>query len=380
MSGPILITGARAPVAVDLARAFAAAGHEVHLADSVTPWAARWSRAGRRRVHRLPPARQDFPGYAAALAAWVDRYDPALIVPTCEEVFYVAAAAARGGFAGRVFAPPLETLRTLHSKLLFPAFARSIGLAAPDTWPIHSRDDLDALGRARGDLVLKPEYSRFGTETLVRPDAAALRRFAPATGRAWVAQPFVAGEEICLWSAAREGRIVASAVYRPAWRHRRAAAFAFERVDLPAAEAVAARVAEATGITGHLSFDLIVTPEGEAVPIECNPRAVSGLHLFDGGADLARAMTGEGPAVRPTADLRYLAPAMVLLGPMAGNWRALAADWRRGADSLGRPGDRGPALGALLDAARFALAGLASWNSPTDQTTVDIEWNGEALP
>jgi hypothetical protein len=380
MSGPILITGARAPVAVDLARAFAAAGHEVHLADSVTPWAARWSRSARGRIHRLPPARQDFPAYAAALAAWVARHDPALIVPTCEEVFYVAAAAARGGFADRVFAPPLETLRTLHSKLLFPAFARSIGVAAPDTWPIRSLGDLDALGRAPGELVLKPEYSRFGTETLVRPGGGALRRFAPSPDRTWVAQNFVEGEEICLWSAARAGKIVASAAYRPAWRHRAAAAFAFERVDLPAAEAVAARVAEATGMTGHLSFDLIVTPEGEAVAIECNPRAVSGLHLFDCGPELARAMTGEGPPVRPAADLRYLAPAMVLLGPMAGGWRALARDWRRGADSLGRPGDRGPAFGALLDAARFALAGLANRHGPTGQTTVDIEWNGEALP
>jgi len=379
MTGPVLITGARAPVAVDLARAFAAAGHDIHLADSVTPWAARWSRAGRGRVHLLPPARFRFEAYAAALADWVARYDPMLIVPTCEEVFFVAAAAARGGFAGRVFAPPLDDLRRLHSKLLFPALARSIGVAAAETWPINGMADVEALGIPSDQLVLKPEYSRFGTETLVRPCAAALRGFSPAPGRTWVAQRFLAGEEICLWSASRDGRIVASAAYRPLWRHRRAAAFAFERIDLPAAEQVAARVAGATGMTGHLSFDLIVTPEGEAVPIECNPRAVSGLHLFDGAPDLARAMTGDGPPVRPSASLRYLAPAMILLGPLAGRWRALAADWRRGGDALGRPGDRGPAFGALIDAGRFALAGLAARHSPTDQTTVDIEWNGEPL-
>ena len=40
----MLITGARAPVAVDLARAFSAAGYETHLADSVAGWAARMSR------------------------------------------------------------------------------------------------------------------------------------------------------------------------------------------------------------------------------------------------------------------------------------------------------------------------------------------------
>ncbi len=381
MSRPVLITGARAPVAIDLARAFAAGGYDLYLADSVTPWAARWSRAGRRRIVRLPPARHAFDAYAAALADWVARHDPALIVPTCEEIFYVAAAAARHGFAKRLFAPPLEVLRRLHSKLLFPALLRSIGAPALETWAIESPQDLEALGIAPGELVLKPEYSRFGTATLVRPDRAALRRFAPAPGRAWVAQRFVAGEELCLWSAARDGRIVASAAYRPLWRHRRAAAFAFELVAAPAAEAVAAKVAAATGMTGHLSFDFIVTESGEAVAIECNPRAVSGVHLFDGDPALAAAIAGEGPRAEPKAELRYLAPAMLLLGPVAGRgrWRDLAGDWRRGGDALGRAGDRGPALGALLDAARFALTGFSRGRSPTGQTTDDIEWNGEPL-
>lgn len=36
----VLITGARAPVALDLARAFHAAGHDVELGDCRTVWAA----------------------------------------------------------------------------------------------------------------------------------------------------------------------------------------------------------------------------------------------------------------------------------------------------------------------------------------------------
>jgi predicted ATP-grasp superfamily ATP-dependent carboligase len=383
MKRRVLITGARAPVAIDLARSFAAAEYEVHLADSVVPWAAKWSRVGRGHVHRLPAARWAFDDYGSALAALVNQLDPELLVPTCEEVFYVAAAARRHGFANRTFAPDLPTLRTLHSKIRFAEFAHSIGLPAPRTWAVGNPRDVSSLPLCSKQLVFKPEYSRFGTATLLRPDSKRLARL-NFEGQLWAAQEFVEGTEVCLWSAAVRGRVVASAAYRPAWRFGHAASYAFERIQNPAVEDVARKVAEATGMTGHLSFDIIVTPQGDAVPIECNPRAVSGVHLFDGCAELAQAMMGNVPPLQPQSAFRYLAPAMLVLGaPKAlatGRWRVFAADWRRGADVLGRPGDRLPALGALMDAGRFALAGLMRRRSASGQSTDDIEWNGEVLP
>ncbi|ROZ74323.1 hypothetical protein [Ramlibacter sp. WS9] len=384
MTRRILITGARAPVAIDLARSFDAAGYEVHLADSVVPWAAKWSRVGSGRVHRLPPARWAFDDYAAALSASVTTLDVELVIPTCEEVFYVAAAAAQRGFADRTFAPGLQTLRTLHSKISFAQLARSVGLSAPQTWAVANAQELASLPLPAEQLVFKPEYSRFGTATLIRPDSKRLARINFADGQVWAAQRFVEGTEVCLWSAAVRGRVVASAAYRPAWRFGHAASYAFEQFHHPAVEAVATRVAAETEMTGHLSFDIILSPQGEAVPIECNPRAVSGLHLFDGSAALAHALMGEGPPLQPPPGLRYLAPAMLVLGaPSAiasGRWGEFLADWQRGADVLGRPGDRLPAVGALVDAARFAMAGLKGRRSAAGQSTDDIEWNGEALP
>lgn len=380
----ILITGARAPVAIDLARSFAAAGYEVHMADSVVPWAAKWSKVARGRIHRLPPARWAFADYGRALAHLVDALDPALVIPTCEEVFYVAAAAQAHGFASRTFAPDIATLQTLHSKILFAQSARSLGLRAPDTWRVTSPADLALLPVGPGDLVFKPEYSRFGTATLIRPTAQALARLDLDGTQAWAAQRFVAGTEICLWTAVRAGRVVASAAYRPAWRFGHAASYAFERFEHPAVDAVASTVAASTGMTGHLSFDIVLTPDGTAVPIECNPRAVSGLHLFDCAASLAHAIVqGAETPLRPPAQLRYLASAMAVLGaPKAlgsGRLREFAADCRRGAEALGRPGDRLPALGALVDAARFAWMGLARHRSAAGQSTDDIEWNGTPL-
>ncbi|HMA52402.1 MAG TPA: hypothetical protein VKP60_21730, partial [Magnetospirillaceae bacterium] len=205
--------------------------------------------------------------------------------------------------------------------------------------------------------------------------------FAP--GQRWAAQRFIEGEEVCLWSASIGGELVASALYRPKWRYGQSASYVFERIDLPAALAVARTVAARTGLTGQMSFDMIATTDGEVFPIECNPRAVSGLHLFGGSPDLARALAGETPTASPSLDICHLAPAMVVLGvPQAlssGKWPAFRADWSRSEDALGRGGDRWCWAGALLDATRFAAVGLPRLIGATRQSTDDIEWNGEPI-
>jgi nucleoside-diphosphate-sugar epimerase len=86
MSKTIVVTGARAPAALHLARVFHAAGHRIILADT---FRYPMSRATRMKdsYARLPPPRRSFSDYAAAVQALVAREAPDLIVPTCEEVF-----------------------------------------------------------------------------------------------------------------------------------------------------------------------------------------------------------------------------------------------------------------------------------------------------
>ena len=144
------------------------------------------------------------------------------------EVFYVAEAAARDGYSAQVFAPPPAVLRRLHSKIEFPAWARELGVPAPETQAVVSACDVTAASTAHGRaLVLKPEFSRFGTATLVRPAPSELGAVAASPRHRWAAQRCIEGEEICLWTAAREGALVASAAYRPKWRLGRSASFAF---------------------------------------------------------------------------------------------------------------------------------------------------------
>jgi len=384
MSKTVLITGARAPVAIDLSRAFLAAGYEPVLADSVIAWAAKASKGKSGKVQRHPAPRYEFDAFVTWLSTYVRDQNPTLIIPTCEEVFYVAAAAQLGGFSERVFAANLETLKTLHSKVRFPHFLESLGIEAPKTWEINTRSDLEALPGALKDYVYKPEFSRFGTAILIQPDRKKLEKAAFGVRQIWAAQTFIAGEEICFWSAAREGELIAHAAYRPIWRYGSSAAYAFEHIDSEPALNVARAVAKGTNYTGHLSFDIILTEDGKAIPIECNPRAVSGLHLFDAQAELALRIIGDPNDISLNiAKRRHLSLAMACLGlPAAvtsGRLREFLSDWKLSADVLGRPGDKGPIAGALLDAARFSFTGLGRRKSAAAETTDDIEWNGQAL-
>jgi NAD(P)-dependent dehydrogenase (short-subunit alcohol dehydrogenase family) len=379
----VLITGARAPIALDLARSFAAAGHDAHLADSIRPWSARLSRQARDRLHRLAAPRFAFQRFADDLARLVDRLKPRWVIPTCEEVFYVAEAGARRGFADRVFAPSPHSLRTLHSKVDFAKFARAHGIAAPATARVTSSAEL-ALWRDRaGDVVLKPEFSRFASHTKVRPSAREMDALTPTPDEAWAVQDFVEGEEICIWSASIAGEVAAFAAYRPLWRLGRSASFYFETDHDPALLLLTRALARAANATGQLSFDVIRKPDGTIVPIECNPRGISGIHLFDSDPRLARALLGELPLQTPNAQARHLAPAMWLFGaPHAlarGKLGSFRRDLERSRDVLSAPGEPWLGLGALLDAGRFTLVGLSRGRSASGQSTDDIEWNGEPI-
>ena len=85
----ILITGARAPAALDLARRCRAAGHTVFMADSLRFGMAMFSRvvAGRKL---LPSPVEKPDQFVDALRSMIDAHHIELIVPTCEEVFFLS--------------------------------------------------------------------------------------------------------------------------------------------------------------------------------------------------------------------------------------------------------------------------------------------------
>ena len=85
----ILLTGGRAPATLELARAFHRAGHTVFMAESLRGHLSEPSNAIEQNF-LVPPPRQQMPGFINALRDIIARNKIDLLVPTCEELFYIA--------------------------------------------------------------------------------------------------------------------------------------------------------------------------------------------------------------------------------------------------------------------------------------------------
>jgi hypothetical protein len=380
MGERVLITGARAVAALDLARSLRAAGHEPHLADCSPAWLARASRTA-GPVHRYASPVDRPAAFARDLRALIARLDPVRIIPACEEVFHLAALPGNLGLADRLFAPPPDRLTTLHAKDRFAALCRHLSLPSPDTLVVTERAGLAPFKGSSADHVFKPVWSRFGAQTLVAPRPEALDWIVPSPETPWVVQRRIVGAEASFYAVCHQGRITAFSAYGSDWRLAGGAGYAFNPVPASLARRLRS-MADALAIfavKGQIACDAIIDADGQPWLIECNPRATSGVHLFARSAAFGRALMGLGES-DPVPDLRHLAPALWLQGlPSALRHRRLTA-WRRqrreGADVVTAPGDPGPALGALADAAVFGLQALLSGRALSEAMTADIEWNG----
>jgi hypothetical protein len=380
----VLILGGRAPVALDHARRFASQGWTAFIGDSLPARLSGWSRSV-TRTFRLPPPRDALCAFATELNSIIQRERIDLLLPTCEEVFFVSRVRDRLPNSCAVFAAPFEQLRQLHSKWTFLALARECDIPVPDSACVQDIEAARQWAAGRG-VALKPEFSRFGVHVRLYPhgipdDAPPLKSLG-----AWIVQAFQEGTEICSYSIAVKGRLRAHVAYRPTWRIARSSSYYFEPVASPRIRDFVQRFVAQQNVTGQISFDWIESPAGELHALECNPRAISGLHLFEIADPLPAAIVGEqGPLIAPlTATPRMLAPMMLSVGlPTAlrrfqvKQWHR---DWSRAHDALGIPGDRAPALGAIADMeALFRISARRCCNLRVAATR-DIEWDGGALP
>ena len=378
-----LILGGRAPVALDHARRFASLGWRVHVADSVPCRLSGWSCAVAATV-QLPPPRDEPQAFARSLARALAELRVDLLLPTCEEVFYVARHRERLPAATMVATDGFDKLRALHSKVEFLELARGCGVHVPDSAAVASVGEARDWARGR-PLVLKPEFSRFGVHVRLHPSG--LPNDAPelaSLGR-WVAQEYCAGEELCSYSVAFRGRVTAHVAYRPLYRMARSSSYYFDPVAEPAIRAFVEAFVAKTSYTGQISFDWIRRADGSFAVLECNPRAISGVHLFALDDDLPSALTGERPLVESRPPQAAMLGGAMLTAGLAGALRAGRVDaWRRdyarARDVLAVAGDVRPLAGGVCDLGSHVLRALRRRCSVREAMTRDIEWDGEALP
>jgi hypothetical protein len=379
----VLILGGRAPAALELARRFAVRGAAVHIADSVPCRVSSWSRAV-SGAHAIAPPRHALAQFAQDIHRLIRTHGIDMVVPTCEEIFFLSRIRRHLPASCNVFCAPFQQLRDLHSKWRFLALAQGCGAVVPASASI---DSLEAARdwAAGGAVVLKPEYSRFGVHVrLYRNGIPADAPPLPRLGR-WVVQQFQSGRELCSYGVALAGKLVAHVTYEPRYRLGNSSSYYFEPAQDPNIQRFVSKFVAKIRFTGQISFDWIRGDSGEVSVLECNPRAISGVHLFSESDCLPDAMTGRSDSLvaATSATPRMLAPVMLAAGlPLAlraGMLDRWLDDWRRAKDVLSVAGDRKPLLGAASDLASFAAIAVRRRSSMRQASTRDIEWDGEEL-
>ena len=389
----VLLTGGRAPVTLDLARMLHRSGHLVFIAESMDHHLCRTSSAVEQCV-LVPSPRHHTEKYLSALEHWVKIWQIDVLIPMCEEVFYVAGGAERLRQRCRVLVSSLEQLHVLHHKYDFNRLAKSMGLPVPDTHLILTPQEwLEMQQVLKGEWVWKPVYSRFAAKVrmpkLGYHDPPGEDTLSPASP--WVAQRYIHGRGLCTYSVVHEGQLIAHATYDSRYRTGSVGASVFfEQVQHEGTRAWVEHFVRTTGFSGQIGFDFIEDVTGQVYAIECNPRATSGIHLFHPGNDLVRALLepevvlSEGIEVTPRLANDKAMLALPMLGSgirqihsSRGSLRAWRTAWQGARDVVYVRQDRRPFF------EQFAVV-LAAWRlarsqqiTLTEALTHDIEWNGE---
>jgi len=371
----ILVTGARAPIAADIAKALSLAGHKAWLADSLRFPVGAASPFVHGRVH-LPAPRENFQLFASALKTICADLAISVIIPTSEEVFWLAAAARTLPASVNLRTSSLDTLGQLHHKGSFGRLATRLGCGTAENVEITRHAELDRFKNPTA-YVFKPVYSRFASRTLISPTPRQLRRLAPSASDPWLAQTRVHGRELCAYNVAEAGRLLLHVAYEPMFRLGAGASVYFSPVDHEGLRSLSARIIQETGFTGQISFDVMETKTG-LVALESNPRGTSGVHLaVQQPAAFAAALLGCFPEWSPDfcAEPRMLALPLFLNHPGCIFRRD---DRRRLAEAKDALRDaRIPIHAQVRAVAEMSWCAARRKMSIPRASTADIEWNGE---
>lgn len=365
----VLLTGARAPATLELARLCARAGHTVHVADTMAWHICRGSRLV-SGAHRLPAPRAGHVAYATALNRVVERECIDMVVPTCEEVFHLAAM--HHTVQAPILCEDRERLAALHDKARFIAESERAGLRVPRTYALlHGATDLRALPAGR--YILKPRFSRFATRVQVWESGHPLPTLDSNGAGGWIAQEFLDGRALCTWSVARRGVLLAHATYLvDATAGPRGAAISFHSLRHAPTLGWVRQFVGCHALSGQFAFDFIETAQGLRA-IECNPRLTSGVHCFRAQPEVANSLlnmpgTASLPLLEPPEGRQFRSRLALLL---------YGASSTPGAGLLDADDDPWPRRLQLAAWLHLLARAAASRSDPRLVSTRDIEWNGE---
>lgn len=357
----VLITGARAPIALEMSRSFAKHGHTVIMADSQRFTIARWSNTV-KKYYLLPSARYNTEGYINTINDIIKKENVAHLIPTCEEAFYVALH--KDKINCQVWTSDKELMHDLHSKLVFTQFANN-SFPIPVTQLVKDFSDW----AHSESYVFKPIYSRFATGTIIGKKLSE-SYFSETDKAAWVVQNRIKGHEICIYSIWDDGVLKGYAAYHPLYRVGKGSGVFFEPVNHQKTFELVKTFGQKIKYTGQLCFDVIIDAADTPYFIECNPRGTSGAHLLND--KIATCYLENKNLIIPNEKEFCIKYAMLILHPLSYFTQRV----RAARDVIYKSNDIKPFFLQFLSLFEITYIKFTKRLSWLEATTGDTEWNG----
>lgn len=366
----VLITGARAPVAIEWATIFSRQGHQVIMTDSLSQPLGSFLGSIERYIPTTSP-RFSFADYQKQILNIIEQYKVDMVVPTCEEVFYLTKIVQLKPEIDWLM-PDSEILLALHNKLsVFNVLNGLPEVSFPVTQLITRREHV-TLNKY---TVLKPLYSRFGNQVIRDVSLNALSGIEFTAKAPWVQQQKICGQPICNYALFERGKLRVHQAYVPKYCVNKSAATAFKPIEDTSIERFIRAFGQRFSYHGQVSFDFIRDKSGLYI-IECNPRATSGLHI------VAPFCLTTSPrfefSVPKINQLHHLGPAMLVAGGIPSIFsQTVWRDYVSGKYAMKPHRKALPAFAQIFSLLELYKISKKQRISLSQATTYDIEWNNE---
>lgn len=375
----LLLTGARSPVALELARNLHRHGHQVVVVDSLEYPLARNSKSI-SRFYRIPSPRDNIANFKIRLISILKQEKVDYLIPTCEEVFYISSIQTDLETICPVLCSNFDFISRLHSKIEILSLCKDMNVALPHTQAID-KSNLETIVSFDKKIV-KKEFCRFGTDVILNPTRKSVEDLVINSDGRFLLQEKIIGKEYCTYAIAHNGVVFADAIYEPTHRVRVGAGIYFNPVANNAISTFVIEFCKKHNYTGQIGFDVMVSGESVYI-IECNPRATSGVHLLR-EADLYKALTGKEPQTnKQSKKSGMISLAMLLIDlPLAllgRRFRQWKSDYSSANDVITFENDNSFVLFQFLSLMELIFISLKNNISIRKASTIDIEWDGEEI-
>lgn len=360
----ILISGGRAPFALELIRIFAQEGHEVHMLEFLTHTLSSYSKYT-YKTHIISAPNNSEGDFCDELIGLLENENFDLLIPTCEESIYLSKYKSDIQKYTRLFSCDYHEIQKLHDKEDFINLLKLKKLPYPKIFKDHSL--LDKTKK----YILKKKISRFGGHVKILTGQQ-IQDY--QTTDEHIVQELLNGKEHCLYLIVLDGVITAKSLYPKQFSIQGGATNYFENTDISSVTRWAESFFKDTKMTGQFSFDLFI--ENDVISaIECNPRTTSGVHLLRSELSLTQFFSSEASITPKKNEAFMLALPMIIfsLNPLT------IFDWLKkffkAKDAVFMFRDLKPSFGQFISLFVFYKVAKKYKLKLVDATTRDIEFN-----